>query len=67
MPKQAPVCPACGSVDLLRLFSGSPSVSTTRSRERSLLLARGKASAVKKEKDVAHGEYLRKHNEDHQA
>ncbi len=25
----------------------------------------GKASALKKEKDAAHSEYLRKHNEDH--
>jgi putative FmdB family regulatory protein len=62
---QAPVCPACGSADLLRLFSGSASVSTTRSRQRSLAIAQGKAGVVKKEKDHAHAEYLRKHNADH--
>ena len=65
MPKQTPVCPACGSVDLLRLFSASASFSTARSRELSAAKARGKARAMKKEKDVAHAEYLRKHNEDH--
>lgn len=65
MPNQAAVCPACGGADLLRLFSPSASVSTTRSRQRSLVIARGRASAVKKEKDLAHAEYLRKHNEDH--
>jgi putative FmdB family regulatory protein len=65
MPKHTPVCPACGSTDLSRLFSASAAVSTTRSRERSLSIARSKAGAVKKEKDAAHSEYLRKHNEDH--
>ena len=64
MPRQTPVCPDCGSEDLLRLFSPAASVSTTRSRERSAAKARGKAHAVKKEKDAAHAEYLRKH-EDH--
>jgi putative FmdB family regulatory protein len=65
MPRQTPVCPTCGSEDLLQLFSTSASVSTTRSRERSAAGARSKASAVKKEQDAAHREYLRKHNEDH--
>jgi putative FmdB family regulatory protein len=65
MPRQTPVCPACGSLDLLRLFSPSASVSTSRSRERSVAQARSKAGAVKKEQDAAHSEYLRKHNEDH--
>jgi putative FmdB family regulatory protein len=64
MPGQTPICPDCGSVDLLRLFSPTAAVSTTRSRERSAAKARGKANAVKKEKDAAHAEYLRKH-EDH--
>ena len=65
MPGQTPVCPACGSTAVLQLFSGSASVSTTRSRARSGAIARGKASAVKREKDHAHGEYLRKHDRDH--
>ena len=64
MPGQTPKCPDCDSVDLLRLFSPTAAVSTTRSRERSAAKARGKANAVKKEKDAAHAEYLRKH-EDH--
>jgi putative FmdB family regulatory protein len=64
MPGQTPACPDCGSVDLLRLFSPTAAVSTTRSRERSAAKARGKANTVKKEKDAAHAEYLRKH-EDH--
>jgi putative FmdB family regulatory protein len=65
MSNQIPVCPACGSADLLRQFSSSASVSTTRTRGRSLAVARSKAGGVKKEKDHAHAEYLRKHEKDH--
>lgn len=65
MPNQAPVCPHCGSADLLRLFSSTAAVSTTRSRERAMTGARRKAGAEKKEKDHAHAEYLRQHEKDH--
>jgi putative FmdB family regulatory protein len=63
--KQRPVCPACGSADLSKQFSGAASVSTTRTRQRSAAVARSKYSAEKKEKDHAHAEYLRKHERDH--
>jgi putative FmdB family regulatory protein len=65
MPGETPQCPACGSPRLQRLFSGSAAVSTTRTRERALSVARSKAGAVKKEKDHAHSEYLRNHIKDH--
>ena len=63
--KQPPVCPMCGSKNLEKLFSGSASVSTTKTRERSAAVARSKYTAQKKEKDHAHAEYLRKHEKDH--
>jgi hypothetical protein len=40
-------------------------VSTDKTRRRSLAVARGKAQAVKKEKDHAHREYLQNHIKDH--
>jgi putative FmdB family regulatory protein len=63
--KQPPACPACGSTDLAKQFSGVASVTTTRTRERSAAVARSRYSAEKKEKDHAHAEYLRKHERDH--
>jgi len=63
--KGRPSCPACGSTDMVKLFSGVAAVSTTRSRERTASVARSKYSAEKKEKDHAHAEYLRKHEKDH--
>ena len=65
LANQPPMCPACGSTRLQRLFSGVAAVSTTRSRARSAAVARSKASAIKKEKDHAHSEYLRNHIKDH--
>lgn len=65
MPNQKPACPKCGSGDLAQLFSGTAAVSTTRTRRRSLAVARGKAGAVKKEKDHAHAEYVRNHEKEH--
>ena len=64
-PGQAPDCPACGAPSPERLFSGTAAVTTARSRERSLAGARSRASAVKKEKDHAHREYLQNHIKDH--
>jgi len=63
--RSRPECPSCGSKDLQRLFSGSAAVSTTRTRERSAAVARGKYQAEKKEQDHAHAEYLRNHEKDH--
>lgn len=62
---EKPVCPACGAADLQRFFPSSAAVSTGRTRELSVAAARGKASAVKREKDVADREYFAKHSEDH--
>jgi putative FmdB family regulatory protein len=64
-PDEIPNCPACGAAKPERLFPFSASVSTGKTRERALAPERDKARAVKREKDHAHGEYLRKHNEDH--
>jgi putative FmdB family regulatory protein len=62
---EAPACPACGAARPEREFPTSATVSTVRMRERSLAVARGKAGAVKKEKDHAHAAYLREHAKDH--
>ncbi len=58
-------CPACKAANPERFFPWSAGVSTPRTRARALAVEHGKARAVKKEKDHAHSEYLRKHNEDH--
>ncbi len=62
---ETPDCPACGAANPERLFPFSASVSTGKTRERSLAAEHGKARAVKKEKDHAHSEYLRNHIKDH--
>lgn len=62
---EKPVCTACGSGKLERLFSGGAAVSTTGTRARAIAVARGKAGAVKKEQDHAHAEYMRNHIKDH--
>jgi putative FmdB family regulatory protein len=64
-PDETPRCPVCNAADPERQFAFSAAVSTTRSRERALASGRSRASAIKKEKDHAHAEYLRKHDEDH--
>ncbi|MEO6079046.1 MAG: zinc ribbon domain-containing protein [Steroidobacteraceae bacterium] len=64
-PDETPNCPACGAASPQRFFPWSASVSTGRTRERSLNVASVKARAEKREKDHAHSEYMRKHNEDH--
>jgi len=62
---EVPPCPQCKASDPERFFPFSASVSTTRTRERTTAIARGKARAVKKEKDHAHQEYMRNHIKDH--
>lgn len=62
---EIPGCPACGAADPVRLFSTSAAVSTGRTRERALSVARSKARAEKTEKDHAHREYLQNHIKDH--
>ncbi len=58
-------CPKCGGAGAERLESFSAAVSTEGTRARALSGARQKASAVKREKDEAHREYIRHHMEDH--
>jgi putative FmdB family regulatory protein len=65
---RTPGCPTCGAAGAKgpeRLFSATAAVSTAKTRQRSLAVARSKASAVKKEKDHAHREYLQNHIKDH--
>ncbi len=62
---ETPACPACGAADPEQLFSCSAAVSTGRTRELALAAPRRRAGAEKRDKDMAHAEYLRKHNEDH--
>jgi putative FmdB family regulatory protein len=62
---ETPVCPACGASDPERVPTFSASVSTGRTRQRSMAAARRQAGAVKKEKDHAHAEYMRNHIKDH--
>ncbi|MEO8315708.1 MAG: zinc ribbon domain-containing protein [Pseudomonadota bacterium] len=64
-PDETPDCPKCGAADPVRMFPFSAGVSTVKTRERAMTGARRKAGAEKKEKDHAHAEYVRKHNEDH--
>jgi putative FmdB family regulatory protein len=64
-PDETPDCPACSASGPERMFPFSAAVSTVKTRERAMAGARRRAGAEKKEKDHAHAEYLRKHNEDH--
>lgn len=62
---ESPACPGCGAAGAERLFTPTAAVSTVKTRERSLAGARSRASAIKKEKDHAHREYLQNHIKDH--
>ena len=62
---ESPDCPGCGSSEVEKLVTFSATVSTTRTRARSVAGARARTSEVKKEQDRAHEEYRRKHIEDH--
>jgi putative FmdB family regulatory protein len=64
-PGESPDCPACGASKPERQFPFSATVSTGKTRERAAAPVRDKARAMKREQDHAHGEYLRKHHEDH--
>jgi putative FmdB family regulatory protein len=64
-PDEKPACPACGAKKAERQFSFTASVSTDKTRRRSIAQARTKAGAIKKEKDVAHQEYMRKEMSEH--
>lgn len=62
---ETPSCPACGAAAPDRQSSFSAAVSTVKTRQRALAGARARAGAEKKDKDMAHAEYLRKHAEEH--
>jgi putative FmdB family regulatory protein len=64
-PDEKVNCPKCGATGAERAFPLSVAVSTGRTRGRALTEARGKAGAMKKEKDHAHQEYMRNHLKDH--
>lgn len=64
-PDEIPRCPSCDAARTQRQFSYSAAVATTRTRASALAVERGKARAVKKEKDSAHAEYMRNHIKDH--
>ena len=65
LDQPAPPCPKCGAKKTDRQSSWSAAVSTTTSREKSLVQARGKAKSVKREQDHAHQQYIRQHMKDH--
>lgn len=62
---ETPDCPGCNSSKVEKLVTFSATVSTTRTRSKSVAGARARTSEVKKEQDRAHEEYRRKHIEDH--
>jgi len=59
-----PDCPSCHGNDLERLVS-LPAVSTQKTRQRSLSVAREKSKRIKREKDHAQAEYERNYIKDH--
>jgi len=63
--EESPDCPECGSSEVEKLVTFSATVSTTRTRSKSVAGARARTSEVKKEQDRAHEEYRRKHIDDH--
>ncbi len=61
---ETPNCPSCNGNDLERLRSPPPALSTDKTRKRTMGAARQKAGAVKREKDHADAEYIRRHHEE---
>lgn len=62
---ETPDCPACGAADPEKLLSFTASVSTDKTRKRSLAAARRRGQAVKREQDHAQREYERNYIKDH--
>jgi putative FmdB family regulatory protein len=61
---QTASCPSCAAADLEQLLS-VPGISTQKSREHTLGIARKAAKEIKKEKDYAQREYERNYIKDH--
>lgn len=59
-----PACPACEGHELERLLS-QVSISSEQTRERSFSKARRAADAVRRDRDQAHNDYVRKQHEEH--
>lgn len=62
---EVPTCPACQRSEMERELSLSAGISTGRTREKATANARRIRSTMKTEQDMAHAEYLRKHDDDH--
>ena len=61
---QTASCPSCAAEDLEQLFS-VPGISTQKSRDHTMGIARKAAKEIKKEKDHAQREYERNYIKDH--
>ena len=62
---QAPACPNCAAGNAERQFPLSVAVSTPKSRARTSGIARRKAKATHRDKQVADSESLRHHLKEH--
>jgi len=62
---EVPVCPECEAADAEKLLSLGAGISTQKSRNRVLAIARAKGKAIKKEQDHAQREYERNFIKDH--
>jgi putative FmdB family regulatory protein len=58
-------CPKCKAKNAERQFSMTAAVSTDKTRARTTKIARGKASAVHREKKAAEAEYTRNYLREH--
>ncbi len=62
---EVPPCPECQAADVEKKLTLGAGVSTTKSRNRVLAIARAKGKAIKKEQDHAQREYERNYIKDH--
>jgi putative FmdB family regulatory protein len=62
---EVPACPECADADVEKKLSLGAGISTQKSRNRVLGIARAKGKAIKKEQDHAQREYERNYIKDH--
>ena len=62
---EVPACPECAAADVERKLTLGAGISTKKSRDRVLGIARAKGKAIKKEQDHAQREYERNYIKDH--
>ena len=60
-----PTCPECETAEVEKRLTLGAGISTTKSRNRVLGIARAKGKAIKKEQDHAQREYERNYIKDH--